>query len=81
MAIELGGSKFGTTKFGTNNGTTDLPAHTSLREMIEAMLRKFGEEILLPDQWSTTNTIQRRNEVWAGPRFGAGGLIETQHLH
>ena len=56
-------------------------SHTSLcrrqtREMIE-----FGLDIPLPDQWSTTYTIQRGNEVWAGPRVGAGGLIEIKCSH
>ena len=60
---------------------SELPLHPRVREMIEAMLRKFGGDIPLPDQRSTTNTIQRRNEVWAGPRVGAGGLIQIQYLH
>ena len=28
-----------------------------------------------------TNTVQRRNEVWAGPRFEAGSFIQIQYLH
>ena len=29
---------------------------------------------------STANKIQRRNQVWAGPRVGEGGLIQIQYL-
>ena len=37
-------------------GDGELPLPPSVRQMIEAMSRKFGD-IPLPDQWSTTNTI------------------------
>ena len=40
-------------------------------------LRKFGWDSPTPDKWSTTNTIQRHKEVWAGPRAAAGVLIKS----
>ena len=40
-------------------------------------LRKFGWDSPAPDKWSTTNTIQRHKEVWAGPRAAAGVLIKS----
>ena len=54
---------------------SELPLSTRVQKMTEAMLRKFGLNIPLPDQSSTTNSVQRRNEVRAGPRVGPGRLI------
>ena len=59
---------------------SELPLSPHERERIEAMLRKFGRHNSLLDQWSTTNKMQRRNEVWARPRAGAGGLIRIQYF-
>ena len=41
------------------------------------MLRKFGLDDSAPDQWSNTKAIRRHNEVWAGRRAGARGVIES----
>ena len=42
--------------------------------MVKPIPKTFGRDNSAAEQWST-NTIQRRTEVWAGPRAGAGGLI------
>ena len=63
-------------------GVVELPLSSRVREIIEAITREFGRDIPLPDQLSTTNTIERTSITNARDHGSAQeGLVQIHYLH